>query len=87
LVATTNDALVNDGGKLVHLEPETKEWNSLVQGGRFETTNMVIEIRAGTVRRQREELVERDTDLSIMRGGQGFKTFHGPPWVCGPKAR
>ena len=82
LVATLGDALVNDGGRLVHLKPEADNWQSLVRGGRFVAKNLVIEVTAGPVRAQSEELIERDTNLRITRERRGFGVFHGSPWVC-----
>lgn len=83
VVATLGDALVNDGGRLVHLKPEAESWQMLVRGGRFVATNLVIEISAGPVRGRRGDLVVRDTDLRVTRGKRGYGVFHGPPWVCG----
>jgi hypothetical protein len=83
LVAVPNDAIVSDGGKLIHVTPSAKDWGSLVQGGRFAAANLIIEIKAAAVVAQRDEEVERGADVSITRGRYAFKTFHGPPWVCG----
>lgn len=83
LVATLGDALVNDGGRLVHLKPQAQNWQSLVRGGRFVAPSLVIEVTAREVRTPRGELAERDTDLRLSRGIRGFVVFHGPPWICG----
>lgn len=82
LVATREGALVDDQGSLVHLQSEAESRPSLVEGGQFKAGDLVIEVRAGSVRARRGKLFERDTDVRIVRGKRGFLVHHGPPWVC-----
>lgn len=82
LVATRGDAIVNDGGRIVHLKPEAEDWNALVDGGRFIGKDIVVEINAGSVVARSRNLVARGTDVDVRRGRYGFKVFHGPRWIC-----
>ena len=85
LVAIPGDSIVNDRGRIVHLKPEATDWTSLAEGGRFAADNLIVEIDAGAVIARHEELVERSTSVSIMRGRRGFSASHGPGWVCGSR--
>lgn len=83
MVAILGDAIVDDGGKIIHLEPEAADWNALAEGGRFAAGGLVVEVDAGYVVARRGELVERDASVGIQRGERGFRTSHGPSWICG----
>ncbi len=82
MVATAGGAIVNDRGTLVHLKPEARDWNTLVEGGQFVAGELRIEVDPGAVLARGEKTVERDSSVSIMRGRRGFSVSHGPRWSC-----
>lgn len=83
MVAMLGMAIVNDRGRIVHLEPEAKDWNALLDGGTFRAAGFRVEVDAGAVVSRRGGGVERDTSVDIVRGRHGFGTSHGPRWICG----
>lgn len=52
-----------------------------IRVGDFEAGNLMIEVRAGSMRARRRRLVENDTDVRIERGKHGFLVHNGPPWA------
>ncbi len=83
MVAMLGVAIVNYRGRIVHLEPEAKNWNALIEVGAFRAGDLRIEVDAGAVIGRHEGGVERDTSVDIVRGRHGFGVSHGPRWVCG----
>jgi hypothetical protein len=79
MVAKVGGAIVNDGGTIVHLRPEPRDWDALGEGGRFVSDRVTIEVDAGAVIRP----VERDASVRVLRGRYGFAVSHGPRWTCG----
>ena len=82
MVSIVGDAIVNDRGRVVHLKPEAKDWEALIEGGEFRADDLSIEVNAGAVVARPQGEVVRDTSLNIFRGDRGFGVSHGPRWAC-----
>jgi hypothetical protein len=83
MVAMIGDAIANDRGRVVHLKREGSTWNALFAGGSFTSEGLTIEVEPGFETSRQEEVIERDTSLTVKRGRRGLSTSHGPKWVCG----
>lgn len=82
MVSIVGDAIVNDRGRVVHLKPEAKDWEALIEGDEFKAGDLSIEVDAGAVIARHEGEVVRDTSVNIVRGRRGFGVSHGPRWAC-----
>lgn len=83
MVAMMGNAVINDGGRIVHLKPQAKSWNELVEGGRFVGPEVAIEVDPGQVMARHEEVLDRDASVHFLRGRHGFSVSDGPLWSCG----
>lgn len=82
LVAVAGDAIVNAGGRIVHLEPVAGDLSELFRGGRFAGPNMTVLVeREGVVERV-DEVTTWQATLRIQAGKTSFASFHHR-WSCG----
>ena len=81
--AVVGMAIVSHRGRVVKLEPLARDWRALLEGGRFFSEDLTIEVRPGAVVAREGKLSKRDASASILRNGRGFSISHGPQWTCG----
>lgn len=82
LVSVAGDAIVNDGGRIVHLRSDAKNLEELARGGRFVGDELVITIERGNQAERSDGDATWDASLRIERGQVGFVSFHHR-WTCG----
>ena len=82
MVASLSGAFANDGGMIVRLKPDAKDWEALLAGGRFIADRLRIEVDPGGLVAGGEGMVERDSSVFIVRGRRVFGVSHGPRWAC-----
>jgi hypothetical protein len=83
MVSNLDDAVVNDGGAVLHLQPEAKDWRDLSRGGRFSSERLIVEVQAGLESAREDEVIQRDVSMKVTRGRMSFAISHGPTWACG----
>jgi hypothetical protein len=82
LVAVSGDAIVNDGGTIVHLRPSAGDLDELMLGGRFTADGIHVEIQREHRIEQVDEVTTWQATLRLTRGPTGFASFHHR-WTCG----
>jgi hypothetical protein len=86
LAAVAGDAIINQGGRIVHLEPDAKSLNELVLGGRFVGDELVVGIDREHQVERIDEVTTWQATLRVERGRLGFVRFH-ERWSCGGRTR
>ena len=82
LVAVAGDAIVNLGGRIVHLKPAARDLAELFRGGRFVGPSLTVEVeREGEVERV-DEVTTWQATLRVQGPEIGFTSFHHR-WTCG----
>jgi hypothetical protein len=82
LVAVAGDAVVNDGGKIVHLQPLARDLEGLALGGLFAGGGLRVEIKREHRIEQVDEVTSWQATLRVTRGDRGFTSYHHR-WSCG----
>jgi hypothetical protein len=82
LAAVAGNAIVNDGGRVVHLKPEASDLGTLARGGRFVGDGLVVEIDREYQVETVDEVTIWQATLHVERGRQGFTSYHHR-WSCG----
>jgi len=82
MAAVLGKAIVSYGGRILELAPLAKDWNALLEGGRFSGEDLTIEVNPGAVVARQGQFSKRDASVSIFQNGRGFAISHGPQWAC-----
>jgi hypothetical protein len=82
LVAITDDAIVNDEGRIVHLRTSAREPRELEKGGLFTGGGLRIKIEREHRIERIDEVTTWQATIRVARGVTGVTSFHHR-WSCG----